>query len=361
MAKFMSRPSLSEMEERLGFTANSMTLLDLATKRFYCDLKPVPDNTSKQLFREYEELKKTNQTHHRMTKTSLVLPEMGETSVIEYDGNKVVIRLADRVGFYRYFIDISYNGGFFLPLLFTETEASWAISTWAIPTAKSLSIETPHDDCPFLRLPIELREEIYAFVMPQRESGIKDINAFNHIFLAGVGDPSGVFFQPVQEPAILKVGGQIRREALPFAYRHTTFHFDDADEVVKFIVAVGHLGRSNITSLQFPWASMNDVGCRLEQSPPNDDSGPKLPSLHALTQLLKECQRLQSLQIRLDQDIFENTSVHEFMADPGIASLCTLKGIRTLEVVDYTYKSLKEHPAVKQLHEEMKKAKEEAK
>ncbi|KAH8659474.1 hypothetical protein BGZ61DRAFT_465405 [Ilyonectria robusta] len=354
MAKFTSRPSIPEMEERLGFTANSMTPPDPATERFYCDLKPVPDNTSKQLFREYDELNKTNQTHRRMAKPSLVLPKMGESLVIEYDGNRVVITRADRVGFYIYSIDISYNGGFFLPLLFTENEASWAISA-----AKFPSIETPHDDSPFLKLPRELREKIYSFALPQRELGIKDIDAFDHlIFPAGVGDPSGFFFQLEKEPTILKASRQIRQEALPFVYRNTTFCLDDMDDVVKFLVAIGRIGRSNITSLQFPWESMNDIGRKVEQSPHDDDSGPILPSLHALrcVQLLKECRRLQFLQICLDQDIFENTSVHEFMADPGIAALCTLRGIRTLEVVDNTDESLEEHPAVKRLHEEMKMA-----
>ncbi|RSL87143.1 hypothetical protein CDV31_016305 [Fusarium ambrosium] len=355
MAKFQSTPSLPEMEERLGFTANSMTPPDPATKRFYCDLKPVPNNT-KQLFREYEELNKTNQTHRRMAKTSLVLPKMGESLVIEDDGNRAVIKRTDRVGFYRYSIDISYNGGFFLPLLFTETEATWAISA-----AKFPAIETPHDDSPFLKLPRELREKIYGFAFPQRELGIKNVDAFDHLcFPAAVGDPSGFFFQLGEEPAILKASRQIRQEALPFAYRNTAFCLDDMDDVVKVLVAAGHIGRSNITSLQFPWESKNEIECRLEQSPYADDSGPILPSLHALrcVQLLKECPRLQFLRICLDQDIFQNTSARQFMADPGIAGLCTLKGIRTVEVVDYIYESLEEHPTVKQLHEQMKKANE---
>ncbi|KAM5349320.1 hypothetical protein ACJ41O_005825 [Fusarium nematophilum] len=351
MAKFKSTPSLPEMEERLGFTANSMTPPDPATERFCCDLKPV-ENTLKQFLREYEELNKTSQTHFRTAKTSLVLPKMGESVVIEYDGNMVVITRVDRVGSYRYSVDISYNCGIFLPLLFTETEASWAIS--AFP-----SIETPPDDSSFLKLPRELREKIYGFALPQRELGIKDIDAFDHLcFPAAVGDPSGFFFQLGKEPAILKASRQIRQEALPLAYRNTTFCLDDMDDVVKVLIAVGHIGRSNITSLQFPWESKNEIECRLQLSPHADDSGPILPSLHALrcVQLLKACRKLAVLRICLDQDIFENTSAHKFIADPGIAGLCTLRGIRTLEVVDYSYESLEEHPTVKQLHEEMKKA-----
>ncbi|KAH7113076.1 hypothetical protein EDB81DRAFT_922366 [Dactylonectria macrodidyma] len=296
MAKFTSRLSLTEMEERLGFTANSMTPPDPATERFYSDLKPVPDNTLGRLFREYEEqlsrkyeeLNETNPTHRRMAKTSRVLPKMGEN-------------------------------------LFP-------------------SIDTSYDNCPFPKLPRELRERIYSFALPQRELWI---DAFDHpIFPARVGDPSGFFFELGKEPAILAVSRQTRQEALPSAYRNTTFCLGDIDNVIKFLVAVGHIGRSNITSLQFSWESMND-------------SGPILPSSHVrCVQLLNECRRLRFLRICLDRNIFENTSVHEFMADPGIAGLCSLRRIRTLEVVDKNDESLEKHPAVKRLYEEMKKANE---
>lgn len=220
------------------------------------------------------------------------------------------------------------------------------------------SPEASSSDSPFLNLPRELRENIYRFTLPPRQLGIKDTNAFERrCFPIAIGDPSGYFFQVGQEPAILGVSKQIRQEALPFAYRSTIFCLDDLDDAVKVLVAVGRIGRDNITSLQFPWESKNEIQSTLEESPHSSDVPLKLPSFHAsrCIQLLKECKRLGLLRICLDQDIFEHVSTSTFLADPGIAGLCSLRHLRMLEVVDPRDETLEEHPAVKQLHEEMKK------
>ncbi|KAH8729189.1 hypothetical protein BGZ61DRAFT_529436 [Ilyonectria robusta] len=352
----------AQLESILGFTANQMTPLDPATERFYYDFKPVPHDPSARLGREWRELERAKKPHHRKPKTSLDLPKVGESLTIGYEGNGVVITREDSVGFFAYSVDINFNGGLFLPLLFTEIEAKWVLTN-----AKFRSFEIPHNDSPFLRLPRELRDKIYSFALPQKDLGIHPYRAFRRlVFLASVGDPSGFFFKLGDEPGILKVSRQIRQEALPFAYRNTHFYLDDVDDVVKFLVAIGHVGRSNITSLQFPWESLNDVWAKEEQLAYGNVSDPVLPFLHPLrcVQLLKECPRLRFLQISFDPCVFEYKSVDEFMADPGIASLSTLRGIRTLKMMevaeanDETTKPLDEQPAFKWLLEEMGKAKE---
>lgn len=272
---------------------------------------------------------------------------------IKGDGCGVVITQADRIGFYRYAVDIKHSCGFSLPLLFTETEASLALSCPKLP-----SIESSGSDSPFLNLPRELREKVYRLALPPRELGIKDIDAFERqCFPVAIGDPSGFFFQLGQEPAILGVNKQIRQEALPFAYRSTTFCLDDLDDAVKVLVGVGQIGRDNMTSLQFPWESKNEIQSILEMSPHSGDVPLELPLLHVsrCVQLLKECKRLELLRICLDDDIFDHVSASKFLADPGIEGLCSLRHLGTLEVVDPRDETLEEHPTVKQLHEKMKK------
>ncbi|KAI8725459.1 hypothetical protein NCS52_00117000 [Fusarium sp. LHS14.1] len=226
MAKFKSTPGLPEMEKELGYSVDSMTLLG-TEERFYSDLKPVPNDKLKQFLREYQELIRGNQPKmHDLVSTHEL--------VIKGDGCSVVITQADRIAFYRYAVDIKYS----CPKL-PSIEAS-------------RSLETFSSDSPFLNMPRELRENIYRFALPPRELGIKDIDAFERqCFPIAVGDPSGYFFQVGQEPAILGVNKQIRQEALPFAYRSTTFCLDDLDDAVKVLVGVGQIGRDNMTSLQF--------------------------------------------------------------------------------------------------------------
>ncbi|RSL61703.1 hypothetical protein CEP54_006046 [Fusarium duplospermum] len=331
------------MEKKLGYTADSMTLPD--KERFYSDLKPMSNDTLKQFLREYQELTRRDHGICHLEKS-------GQDLVIKGDGCSVVITQTDRTGFYRYAVDIKYDRGFYLPLLLTEAEASLVLTAPKLPL-----IETSRGDSTFLNLPRELRENIYHFALPPRELGIKDIDAFERqCFPVAVGDPSGYFFQVGQEPAILGVNKQIRQEALPFAYRNTTFCLDDLDDAVKVLVAVGQIGRDNMTSLQFPWESKNEIQSTLEQSPHSSDVPLELPSLHVsrCIQLLKRCKRLEILRICLDQDIFKHVSTSKFLTDPGIEGLCGLRHLRRLEVVDLSDETLEEHPAVKQLYEKMK-------
>ncbi|KAM5357342.1 hypothetical protein ACJZ2D_016365 [Fusarium nematophilum] len=340
MAKFKSTPSLQEMEEALGFAAASLTLP--SSERFYCDLKSVHEKTLRQYLREYDELK-ANQTQRGLKETPLDSQRLLEgLEVIDSDDRQTVITRTDRTGRYKYFVDIRYHSGFCLPLLFSEAEASRAIAA-----ARPSSTGTDQKNSLFLSLPRELREKVYYFALPTRELGIKDVDAFNRrCFPAAVGDPVGDFFQLGEEPTVLKINRQIRREALPLAYRNTTFSLDDLDGAVKFLVAIGQIGRSNLTALQFSWDSKNEFECRSAEDQQVNDGHPGLPATHAVrcVQLLKECRRLKWLQICMDRDMLEKQSREGFMADSGIAGLSTLKGIEKLELVDATQESLEGHP-----------------
>lgn len=126
----------------------------------------------------------------------------------------------------------------------------------------------------------------------------------------------------------------MRQEALPFAYRTTTFHLDDMDDLTKLLVAVGRIGRDNIESLQFPWESRTDSACKWDEFPHSEDNYLKLPSLHVsgCVQLLQQCKRLKHLRLHFESELMLNIPPADFMADPGIQGLCSIRSIRRLQL-----------------------------
>ena len=128
----------------------------------------------------------------------------------------------------------------------------------------------------------------------------------------------------------------MRLEALPFAYRRTTFILDDLDDVTKLLLAVGQVGRDNIESLQFPWVSRTDMEFTWAGSPDPDGSRWRLPVLHTSTcvQLLRQCKRLKSLRLCFEEELIPSLQPDDFMADPGIKELCSIQEITRLEIWD---------------------------
>ena len=270
---------------------------------------------------------------------------------------KVFVAQTGRVGLYTIAVDIVFEHGLSLALLFTEAEAGRLLRNWRFSSSHDTDqspLETPWTDAGqtldkcslFFKLPAEIREHIYSFALPSRDLSIGDFQVFNrHTFPTALGDPSGFLFQLGQEPGVLHVNRQMRREALPFAYRNTNVKLDDMDDVIRFLIAVGQIGRDNMTSLQFPWMSRSETAHRWEEDPQAHDNDSRLPSLHvpSCVQLVKMCKRLKMLRVCLDGHVLENNMEMQLVTDPGLAALFALTSLRKLEIVDHADEPLELH------------------
>lgn len=152
----------------------------------------------------------------------------------------------------------------------------------------------------FFDLPRELRERVYFFAVTEGEWRMDDAenSAFNRYkFARCIGDLSGFYFPLNNELAILRVNRQIRQEALPLAYRRTTFHLWDWDELTMFLVSVGQVGRDNIEALEFPVGSPMMNGGNWWVRVAEEDELTNVSSLHVMkcVRLLKRCKRLGTL------------------------------------------------------------------
>lgn len=182
-----------------------------------------------------------------------------------------------------------------------------------------------------------------------------------HNFIRSIGDPSGFYFPLSSKLAVLSVSRQMRQEALPLAYRRTLFHLDDMDDLVNLLVAVGKVGRENIELLEFAWASRADSESKWDENPNIDDLSLLLPTLHAARciHLLKQCKRLRSLRLYLDSDLIFNISPDDFKVHPGIHELCSLRGIKRVQICDLGYEPMDCHDLAKWLREKMESSMEE--
>ncbi|KAK3296335.1 uncharacterized protein B0H64DRAFT_374433 [Chaetomium fimeti] len=321
MAKLKPTLTLMEMEDEMGYKVDALDRPDEAEKRFYSDLTPVPDNTYGLTEKDYQEFVKR-----------------------KHDKNSGKAA------------DICYGVGFNLPLLLTEAEV---VRTFSV--AKLLRETTPSVNRGFFDLPREIRDKIYIFAIPRGEWRITNIDKFEQDnLIRGIGDPSGFYYPLSKSLVVLRVNKQMRLEALPFAYRRTTFIWDDLDDVIKFLVAIGQVGRDNIESLQFPWESRTDMEFTWEGF--LDSELPwRLPVLHAseCVQLLRRCKRLKHLRLCFEEDLILSMQPDAFMADSGIGELCSIQGITQLEIWDLGNSSLEHCRIAKLLREKIEGAKEE--
>jgi hypothetical protein len=162
----------------------------------------------------------------------------------------------------------------------------------------------------------------------------------------GVGDPGGFYFPLSKDLGILSVNRQMRQEALPLAYRATTFHLDDMDDLLKLLIAVGETGRNNIEALSFPWESRSDLECKWEESPDSDDHSLTLPDLHVMecVQLLKQCKRLRYMRLYFEGDLIQGIAPEIFKSDSGIQELRSIR-VKKVEIWSLGHESL-EHSSL---------------
>lgn len=215
----------------------------------------------------------------------------------------------------------------------------------------------------FFDLPREIRDKIYICAIPRGKWRIADIEEFEQDNLTGgIGDPSGFYYPLSKDLAVLRANKQMRLEALPFAYRRTTFILDDLDDAIKLLVAIGQVGRENIESLGFPWESRTDLEFMWKAGfPPGSGEAPLgLPVLHAsrCVQLLRQCKRLKHLRLSFEEELVVNMKPDHFMADPGVKELSSLQGITRLEVWDLGDSSLEHCRIAKLLREKIESGKE---
>lgn len=116
-----------------------------------------------------------------------------------------------RTGLYTISVDVRVCYERFIRLSCTQAEASRALARWTAFTSDEaaespLNTPKPHSDAPpraspFLKLPPEIREQIYRFVIPRRTLRIWDVELFGRqTFLSALGDPTGFSFPVGREP-----------------------------------------------------------------------------------------------------------------------------------------------------------------
>ncbi|PGH16522.1 hypothetical protein AJ79_01627 [Helicocarpus griseus UAMH5409] len=303
--------SRAEIEEILGYeVAHS----DETGERFYLNLRPVPKRDFERAERELEEYRK-----QRSIPDDKFLPEFGTAQAITHGQDSILFKSTNQHALYGFAVDFRYDFDFNLPLQLTRSHAHRAMSVAKLKNnPRSFNTEAM-----FFKLPRMLRDIIYTFAIPKGRWTIPDNNFFNQTsFAGGLGDPSGFYFPLSRKLAVLGVNRQMRQEALPLAYRRTTFLLDDIDEVIQLAISIGKIGRDNIRSLEFSWESRSDSSTQ----PFEDGICSRLPNLHALrcVQLLKQCKKLNTLVIYFNSWVVDRP-LDEFMANQAIRDLCSVK------------------------------------
>lgn len=208
----------------------------------------------------------------------------------------------------------------------------------------------------FCSLPKEIRHQIYTLALSDGEWRIRDVDVFDKFNLTrGIGDPGGFYFPLRNDLGLLSVNRQMRQEALPLAYRATTFHLDDMDDLLTVLIAVGETGRDNIEALYFPWESRSDLECKWGGGDPGSSGHSlALPNLHVTecVQLLKQCKRLKFMRLYFESDLIEGIAPEIFKADLGIQELRSIR-IEKMEIWSLGHEPLEHYSLAHWLKEGM--------
>lgn len=178
--------------------------------------------------------------------------------------------------------------------------------------------------------------------LPDGTWTISDSAYFDEIlFPRSVGDPSGYYFPLASKLGVLLSSRQMREESLPLALHSTHFVLDDMDDLLRMLLSIGQIGRSNIRSLEFVWESRTDLENRWDTVSSGDVYVSAMPTLHVTecVDLLKQCSRLQFLRLKFDIEIMANGPGF-LQKDPGIEALCSLTSIQKLEVLSFADESI---------------------
>ncbi|KAH6888200.1 hypothetical protein B0T10DRAFT_607368 [Thelonectria olida] len=332
-------PSQEQMERELGFTARHVEFLFHLWDQqyFYNDLTPVTVDDKVKIAKEYQLLKakKTDWAPVRDETRMLRCPDIiGREWYWEY--HVMWIHATKARGFHKYCVDVPIGPINFdtcrqrsLPLLFTEQQTLDILSSMEVGPRYEMSrrrrekVASPNS--PFFKLPEDVRRKIIELLLPEQVWHPKSTTSLR-IWHRDLGDQSGFHFAWGKEPVILRVAKWIREEALPLAWRKVTARLDDMDDMLRFLLSIGTIGRENITKMEVKWQSFSDFQVALRDVEDVNSYTPRLPSLHTarLTKLLRGCKSGPRIHVDFRSDMTENLTVEEFWEDAGIRRLCKL-------------------------------------
>ncbi|KPM34644.1 hypothetical protein AK830_g11930 [Neonectria ditissima] len=300
MAKIAPEHSLEDMVKDLGPEVDP-SAHPCSPSGFYLDLGPVSASLYERTRREFDALQMAKKFRQCSTLSRPHAFSRSDSTKIEPISG-VEIRENGITGYFRFSVDVHYG------------------------TNQKLSLPMTQDDiCQILSIP--------------RGAKVPSAHSLNYLWnderlLKGIGDPTGFYFPIAKGLGFLSANKLLRHEALPMAYRCTAFRFEDMDDLVKCLLAIGRLGRGNVEALDFPWESGSDSKQKWELFPQCEDNHLKLPSLHVdqCVDLLQQCTRLKYLRIQFSQEVLSSISKCTFETDPGIRRLCSLRRIPNVKI-----------------------------
>ncbi len=117
---------------------------------------------------------------------------------------------------------------------------------------------------PFLRLPPELRNAVYSYILrvPEDTAPLSYDQAYDLLPRSVIEvehDPDPDVPQgSTARGAILRTCRQVYLEATPIAYRINTFGACSPETIQETLTVIGSLGRANITSIFLHWGWIED-------------------------------------------------------------------------------------------------------
>ncbi|KAL8760132.1 MAG: hypothetical protein Q9199_000269 [Rusavskia elegans] len=345
------------MESKLGYKIDNSNYPNDTTKRFYSSLRLVPESIYERTVEEIDAY--TSNIPRAHSGGMAAVPAIGDVATIAHGDD--IIRLTHRSHIvYGFAADIKYSFGVNLPFLLTKDEAVKILSVArlrrsSVPSISPVSLF-------FNKLPRELRDRVYQFVLPRTHWSMdEEVGRVTDLDLLGaLGDLSGFYFPFGAESGILTVNQQMREEALPLAYRTTSFELEDIDELIKLLLAIGQIGRENIVSLAFGWQSNSENDFTWDEAPGKirredmdrfkgsfqgtevEQPFLTLPVIHVETclQLLKQCRRLTNLRLNFEREPIDIIDPDAFKANVGIRGLSSLRGFKKVDIQSFDHECL---------------------
>jgi hypothetical protein len=208
-----------------------------------------------------------------------------------------------------------------------------------------------------LGLPPEIREKVYGFALGTRLLKLKAgecVRRKHLAFAEGLGEPSGFYFPVLVDSPLPFLSRQIRTEGLPLAFRRVSLTADDMDGLIRLLIAIGDIGRSNVVSISCLWESCSEKAEIWARDPWAYPTS-QLPRLHVLTAgfLLRQCRRLKHLCLYMYRDALNELSLESFKIDSGIRELCSMRNIERVDILDHEQQPIEENELVEWLKGEI--------
>ncbi|KAI9798253.1 MAG: hypothetical protein M1835_002739 [Candelina submexicana] len=204
--------------------------------------------------------------------------------------------------------------------------------------SKVLSVSKPGESFPFFRLPPELRNQIYSYILHTQTNPAEPHSNNVKYFFDSVPESnrstnlcanaivtvpgSALDEQPYRSPTargtILRASRQTYLEALPICYRLNSFQICGTDQLADFLTAVGPVARANVREIFFCWCATEDA-------------------IEAF-QLLKACDSLTQLFIRVSGEceprIVAEEEVERFRDAKAVIELSQIRGLKYLGLLN---------------------------